>query len=150
MAFELHGTRDLIEANGLPPIIEERILKLEDAVIAGSNDAFDHAKSLVESVCKTILLDKGAEVNPNSDIKALLNQVVGLLPLIDPVHPLSEEGSKKLKAILSGLRQTVQGLAEMRNLAGFSSHGPDGYMVPLDKIHMRLSAMSADALACFL
>lgn len=150
MSFELHGTRELIEVNGLPPTIEDRVQKLEESVASGSNDSFDHAKSLVESVCKTILLDKGAEVTPNSDIKSLLNQVMNLLPLIDPAHPLSEKGSKRLKSILSGIRQTVQGLAEMRNLAGYSSHGPDGYMEPLDKIHMRLSAMSADALTCFL
>ena len=150
MAFELYGARELVKNNGLAPLIEERVQKLEEAVTAGSNDAFDHAKSLVESVCKTILLDRGDEVNPSSDIKSLLNKVLDLLPIISPAHPLSEEGSKKLKSILSGLRQTVQGLAEMRNLAGFSSHGPDGYMIPMDKIHMRLSAMSADALTCFL
>lgn len=150
MPFELISTRELMENIGFPPVIEERICSLERAVQRDSNDAFDHSKALVESVCKTILLDRGVQVDSGWDLPKFIKEVLNTLPIVSASHPSAGDARERIKTIIRGLMQTVQGLAEMRNLGGWISHGPNGYMEPLDKVHIRLTAMSADTLVCFL
>ena len=135
---------------GVPPVIEARIYKLEEAVESESNDAFDHAKALVETVCKTVLIDLGVQIEVRWDLPRLIREVLNSIPMIAASHPNANDARERLQTMQRGLTQTVQGLAEMRNLAGWTSHGPDGYMEPLDRIHIRLAAMSADTLTCFL
>ena len=150
MPFECQGTRELMNTIGVPPVIEERVYKLEESVEGDSNDAFDHAKALVESVCKTILIDLGIQVEVRWKLPRLIRELMSSIPLIDASHPNANDARERLQTIQRGLGQTVQGLAEMRNLVGWTSHGPDGYSEPLDRTHIRLAAMSADALSCFL
>lgn len=150
MPFELTGMQELINSGGIPPVIEDRVFRLERAVEDCSNDSFGHSKSLVESVCKTILIDKGIQVDSDWKLPKLMSEVMTYLPLVSSSHPLSSDARERLKTLQRGLQGTVTGLAQMRNLVDWASHGPDGFMEPMDDVHIRLSAMSADAISCFL
>lgn len=103
--------------------------------------AFDLAKSLVESVCKTILGDRGQTEIGNPDLPDLLNRTINCIPLI-PNKPTDGE-SKTEKAVrnaVSGLNRIVNALAELRNEAGTIGHGRDLLDDSLDSIHAQLTA----------
>lgn len=148
MPFELVGIRKIKQATGVAPAIEQRIFALEDAVEKEMNDAFDDAKSLVESSCKTILLDRGDETSKKDpDLPDLMKTVLSSLPIVSSSNPDARNIRETIMRLLNALSK---GVSEFRNLAGWSSHGPDGYTQPLDGMHIRLAAMSADTLSSFL
>lgn len=65
LPFTLHGCWEVWERMNKPENIERMIDLLERSVVESPEYAFDAAKSLVESTCKTILQDKGLAADPN-------------------------------------------------------------------------------------
>lgn len=79
--------------------------------------AITSAKTLVEGVCKEILLIKGIEVQSETDsLPKLYNNLTKVLNL-DSSNPKLDTS---LKEITSGLNKIIKGLAEVRNLSGDS------------------------------
>ncbi|MFN3626064.1 MAG: hypothetical protein ACK4TP_18675, partial [Hyphomicrobium sp.] len=71
--FTMHGAREAM-ANGLAHI-EEQVSALERAVIENPGLAFDLAKTLIESLCRRVLDDRGIAHSRTDDLPALFNKV---------------------------------------------------------------------------
>lgn len=98
--------------------IFEDISKCEYRVNTGDySGALTSAKSLIEGVCKEIILQiEGEEIIGSPNLPELFKRVRILLNL----DPSNESLKKSLKQVVSGLIQVVHGLNEVRNKSGDS------------------------------
>ena len=112
--------------------------------------AFDLSKTLIESVCKTVLADIGQSANPNWDAPKLLKETTNRLNLIPRNHPDPAKARDSVEKTLRGMLQTIQGLCELRNNYGMASHGRDAFSARLDIRQATLAAHAADTIVSFL
>lgn len=148
--FEMVGARANILDGPIFEIIAQQVYAIEDAIEHVPDFAFDLAKTLVESVCKTILEDIGHPAEPAWDAPRILRETTTYLAILPPGHPSAAKARDSIKKTLSGLHTTIQGLCELRNDYGLSSHGRDGLSARLDLRHATLAAQAADTIVSFL
>ena len=106
--------------------------------------AFDTARALVETVCKTILAERMEEFDETWDLPRLLKNTLAAVALVPDSH--SEEVAALLRRLGGGLQTTTQALGELRNKAGFVSHGRVAYWPELDRIHAIVAARAAETI----
>jgi len=146
--FVMHGSRAAMAA-GLAHI-EEQVIGIEQAVNDKPGLAFDLAKTLIESACRTILRERNVAFDPGDDLPKLFKTTTYYLPFL----PASASGEaavrKSLAQTLGGLSAAVQGVCELRNACGFASHGSDGPRPLMEGVQALLAAETADAIVGFL
>jgi hypothetical protein len=147
-AFVMRGARAAM-ARGLAHV-EEQVTALERAVVENPGLAFDLAKTLIESACRTILTERQQSYASDDDLPKLFKTVTTFLPLSPPSGSSSPDGHKSLKQTLNGLHTALQGVCELRNDFGFASHGSDGYRPRMESIQAMLAAQAADTIVGFL
>ena len=146
--FVMHGARAAIAAGLFH--IEQQVVGIEQAVNDNPGLAFDLAKTLIESACRTILRERSVGFDPDDDLPKLFKTTTNHLPFL----PASASGEaavrKSLLQTLGGLRTAVQGVCELRNACGFASHGSDGPRPVMEGVQALLAAETADAIVGFL
>jgi hypothetical protein len=146
--FVMHGARTAA-ANGIPHIVAQ-IAALERAVAENPGLAFDLAKFIVESTCKTILNERQIGFDKNDNLPKLFKAVTTNVPML-PVEASGEaEARRKLLQTLNGLHTALQGVCELRNTCGFVSHGSEGQRPAMEGVQAILAAQAADAIVGFL
>jgi hypothetical protein len=146
--FVMRGARAAM-AQGLAHV-EEQVTALERAVVENPGLAFDLAKTLVESACRTILTERQQPYASDDDLPKLFKTVTTFLPLSPPSASSSSGGHKSLKQTINGLHTALQGVCELRNDFGFASHGSDGSRPRMESIQAMLAAQAADTIVGFL
>ena len=147
-SFIMHGSRAAI-AGGLTHI-EEQIKGIERAVIENPGLAFDLAKTVVESACRTILVERKVAFAADDDLPRLYKAVTTNLPMLPIAASGEAEARKSLVQTLNGLHTALQGVCELRNAYGFASHGADGPRPLMESVQALLAAQAADAIVGFL
>ena len=146
--FVMHGARAAV-ASGLGHV-EEQVKGLELAVVENTALAFDLAKTLVESACKSIIKERGGTYDRNDDLPKLFRMVGQSVPFL-PAAVSGEVGARRsLEQTLNGLSTALQGVCELRNACGFASHGSGGPRPVMEGIQAVLVAQAADAIVGFL
>lgn len=148
--FQMVGSRASMLEGPVPDIIEQQIQALEDAIEQVPDFAFDLAKTLVETICKTILEDIGRPADPSWDAPKIMRETTTYLSLIPRNHPDPSKTRDSIKKTLNGLHTAVQGICELRNGYGIASHGRDGFSARLDLRQATLAAQAADTIVSFL
>lgn len=148
--FKMVGTREAVLDGPAVEAIELQIQAIENALQSVPDFAFDLSKTLVESVCKTVLADVGQLADPNWDALKLLRETTNRLSLLPPGHPDPRKARDSVEKTTRGLLQTIQGLCELRNNYGMASHGRDGFSARLDLRQATLAAQAADTIVSFL
>lgn len=148
--FEMAGTRSAILDGPSAEFIEQQIDAIENAVEKIPDFAFDLSKTLVESVCKTVLADIGQSADTNWDTPKLLKETTNRLSLLPHNHPHPARARDSVKKTLRGMLQTIQGLCELRNSYGMASHGRDAFSPRLGIRQATLAAHAADTIVSFL
>jgi hypothetical protein len=146
--FVMHGARAAM-ASGLVHI-EEQVKGIEQAVSSNPGLAFDLARTLIESVCRTVLMERGIAFDPADDLPKLFKASTSSLPFLPAAASAGGGVRKSLTRTLSGLSTAVQGVCELRNACGFASHGSEGPRPPLEGVQALLAAEAADAIVGFL
>ena len=144
------GVRSAILDGPIAEFIEQQIAAIENAVESVPDFAFDLSKTLIESVCKTVLADIGQSANPNWDAPKLLKETMNRLNLLPRNHPDPAKARDSVEKTLRGMLQTIQGLCELRNNYGMASHGRDAFSARLDIRQATLAAQAADTIVSFL
>lgn len=144
----MHGAREVLETGAVH--IEKQITAIEEAVISNPGLAFDLAKTLLESACKTVLSDRGCGCDDGWDLPRLLKETLTQLRLVPEGLEGGREVSESLRKMAGGLQTTIQGICELRNTHGFASHGKDASFQQLESIQAVLVARSADTIVNFL
>jgi len=146
--FVMHGARAAVAGGMLH--IEEQVKALESAVAQNTGLAFDLAKTLVESACKTIITERGGVFDKDDDLPKLFKTVTLCVPFLPVVIAADAGARKSLQQTLNGLNTALQGVCELRNAFGFASHGSDGPRPVMEGIQALLVAQAADAIIGFL
>ncbi|GLQ29307.1 abortive infection family protein [Sulfitobacter pacificus] len=124
-------------ARALPSIQEDP----EDAVTA--------ACSLIEAVCRSILLELGQPLPSKKDIDGLLKAVQEPLGLSPGRTDLPTEIEQDVRQILGGLTSVAKGIGALRTHGG-DAHGREKGFRRIDPRIARLALNSASSIALFL
>lgn len=114
--FVMHGARVAVAGGMLH--IEEQVKALELAVVENTGLAFDLAKTLVESACKTIITERGGTFDKDDEMSKLFKAASLTVPFLPPLLASDAAARKSLQQTLSGLNTAMQGVCEMRNAFG--------------------------------
>lgn len=147
-AFVMHGCRDAV-AGGMMHI-EQQVKAIELAVGENAGLAFDLAKTIIESACKTILTERKIVFADDDDLPKLFRTTTHNLPFLPPEAATDADTRKSLEKTISGLNTALHGVCELRNKHGFASHGRDGPAVVMEQVQAILTAQAADAIVGFL
>ncbi|CAJ9640312.1 Uncharacterised protein [Burkholderia pseudomallei] len=150
LRFQMVGARAAIAEGPVAEVIEQQINAIESTLESVPDFAFDLSKTLVESVCKTVLADIGQPADPNWDAPKLLRETTNRLSLLPRNHPDPQKARESVEKTIRGLLQTIQGLCELRNNYGMASHGRDNFTARLDLRQATLAAQAADTIVSFL
>lgn len=146
----LQGSVDLADYRRLADqsVVEQYLSRMDEAVRTDPDEAIGNAKELVESVCKLVLEDAGAELSKSHDLAALYKATAKELRLETDSVPDSVKGSAAAHKVLRSLASTVQGMAELRNELG-TGHGKTRRS-PATPRHAQLAVGAARTLTVFL
>jgi hypothetical protein len=122
---------------------------MQSALASEPDVAIGTAKEFVETVCKTILVERKIAYDPTETMPRLVKQAASVLELISPEIENRSKATETVKRLLSNLGSVSDGLAELRNLHG-TGHGKAANTVGLKKRHARLAVGAATSLAVFL
>lgn len=148
--FLMAGCRTAILSGPVAEAIEQQIHAIENALESVPDFAFDLSKTLVESVCKTVLADIGQPADPNWDCPRIMKETTNRLSLLPRDHPDPAKARESVEKTLRGLSHTIQGLCELRNQHGMASHGRDTQAARMDVRQATLAAQAADTIVSFL
>ena len=148
--FQMVGARSAMLEGPIAEPIEQHIEAIENALENVPDFAFDLSKTLIESVCKTVLSDMGQPADRNWDAPKLLRETTNRLNLLPRNHPDAARARGSVEKALRGMLQTVQGLCEFRNSYGMASHGRDAFSARLGLRQATLAAQAADTIVSFL
>ena len=143
----IEAIRSLASSFDLPGLHVE-IDRLAQAAEDDPSLAVGTAKEMVETICKTILEDRGVP-SQGEDLPQLVRAVAKELALLPDNIPDHAKGSEVIQRMLSSLNQVSQGIAELRNLYG-TGHGRDGRFIGLKPRHAKLAVGAAAILGTFL
>lgn len=139
--------RDAIIGKERWEILDEYITLIEQNKNTNPNIALDAAKSLLESISKTILEDKNIAYDSDSKVGKLVKKAFDSLPVFSKI---SEKDQISTKSILGSLENLSKAIGEFRNRHGFFSHGQDLQSEKFDQYLVELAISSADLLSSFL
>ena len=131
------------------PYLLQQIEHIENQIDNDPRLAIGTSKELVESVCKTILTDRGVSFDKKSDVVDLVKKTRDELKLAPSDIPDSAKAAETIRKLLGSLSTIAHSLAELRNSYG-TGHGHDGRVKGLGPRHARLAAGAACVLAKFL
>lgn len=120
---------------------------VEENQISNPNASLDGAKSILESISKTILADKNIEFKKDDSVWFLVKQAFSSLPVFSK---LSTEDINKTRSLLGSFENIAKVIGEFRNIHGFFSHGQDLQCEKFDRYLLDLAISSSDLLASFL
>ncbi len=141
----LSGTADTLNFD----TVSRDLKRALDNVQADPESAVTSACSTVESVCRSIIIELGAELPSKKDIKGLFNAVKKPLGLSPDRTDLNSLIADDVRKILSGLATVVEGIGALRTHGG-DAHGRERGFVRIDHRIASLSINSASTVALFL
>lgn len=129
--------------------VSSQITRMESAVDNDPSLAIGTAKELIETICKTILSERGQTLNGTPELPKLVKQTLKELKLTPDDIPNKAKASKNIQTILSNLATITNGIAELRNSYG-TGHGKETKAKGLGSRHAKLAVGAASTLALFL
>lgn len=113
------------------------ISRMNEAISTDSNLAIGTAKELIETVCKSILNQRGVKLDKDWTVSRLLKETTNVLEFLPKkiIDPRKAESS--IKQILGGIGSIIQGITELRNSYG-TGHGKDPDFVGLESQYAKL------------
>jgi hypothetical protein len=131
--------------------ISQQVTRMEGAVDTDPDLAIGTAKEFIESICKTILDERGEPHGPRDDLLVLVRKTTKVLQLTPGDIAETTRGADTVKRMLMNLASLVQGSAELRNAYG-TGHGKSKAQAQrgLRPRHARLAVGAAATLGVFL
>lgn len=142
--FVLHSCRQLFDLYPQSTSLQPAVEVIERSISKEPGLAFTHCRGLLETVCVTILADRGIDIPENPKPNWLMSQAVQSLELtiLDPDDKDAEQG---VAGILRGLNSLVDGVVALRNSQGVGPHGRDVLTKVLSVEYAIITATAVDA-----
>jgi hypothetical protein len=112
-------------------------------------DAVTSACSVVESVCRSVLIELGLPLPAKKDVQGLYQAVREPLGLTPDKTGVSDDIANDVRTILGGLNSVVNGVGALRTHGG-DAHGRERGYRRIDPPIARLAIYSASAVSLFL
>jgi Abortive infection C-terminus len=131
------------------PMLQQTFEALKRAFEEENDACIDASRAIVECACRVILSNLDDPLNPITPIEkdpsfsSLVSATIRVLQLSD----IRDEAFKKL---VSQHNKLTVALGDLRNKAGSTSHGKDGFIEKLSSHHRRSSLLAADAIISFI
>lgn len=140
----MHWIREHI--NKIPSLngFESHVSTIERSVESNPALCIETCKSLVESICKTILTNQNANYNEYDKFNVIVKKTME--SLVSPNERYKEELIELARRIAS----VSQILAEIRNKSGFASHGQDIKHPAINSTLSLLAFKAADVIGGFI
>lgn len=148
--FTMQGTREVMNLAGNPDFLTKQVTALEASIEENPELAVDLARALVETVCKTILKDRGVEFDNKGNTPKLFEDTLRNMRLISTEHDGNSKAQLGMQTTIKGLQDAVLGLCQFRNAVGIASHGKDSYTPSIDRLQAIFAARAADSVIHFL
>ncbi|WP_210246703.1 MULTISPECIES: abortive infection family protein [unclassified Methylobacterium] len=129
--------------------VQRDIARALDSAESDPESATTSACSLIESVCRSILVELGQPLPSKKDIDGLMRAVQEPLKLSPGRSDLPAEAESDIRQILGGLTSVAKGLGSLRTHAG-DAHGRERGYRRIDPRIARLAINSAASVAMFL
>jgi hypothetical protein len=129
--------------------VQMEIARALPSVSSDPEDAVTAACSLIEAVCRSILVELTLPLPPKKDIDGLLKAVQEPLGLSPGRTDLNPEIEADIRQILGGLTSVTKGLGALRTHAG-DAHGREKRHKRIDPRIARLAINSASSISLFL
>lgn len=129
--------------------IHRQVNRMTSAIDSDPELAIGTAKELIESVCHTVLAERGKPVTDKPELLPLVRRTLEELKLIPDGVADDVKGARSIKSLLGNLAAMSQSMAELRNLYG-TGHGKYSGRKGLAPRHARLIVGSATTLVMFL
>jgi len=145
-AFRLTACRELMDSHPESLVIRQQVEALEDAMPDRPGVAVSFCRTLIETTCKTILIDRGQSPDDRWEAPKLISETTKFLHL--GIHDDGHTDAK-LKSgadkLVRGVNSIIDGLVEIRNVHGAAAHGSDAYAPMLDERYAEILARATDA-----
>ena len=148
-SFTMQGAREVLEMSRGAIAVERQVIALENSIVDNPSLAFDLARSLIESVCITILNDH-KQKSEGLGFKDLLKRTYEQIQLVPSSYLSKPEIAASIQKMIDGFEAVIQGLTDLRMSEGIASHGKDVYAEQLESTQARLAAQSADTMIHYL
>jgi hypothetical protein len=154
----IYGGRRLL---GLPTAVTEakqlelgeyasqQITRMEAAISTDPDLAIGTAKEFIETVCRTILKERGIPLPSDDDLPALVRLTVKSLPIVPDGLQTDADTEKMIVTLVNNLASAGRSLAELRNRFG-TGHGKVAGHSGLEGPHARLAVGASTTVAVFL
>ncbi len=129
--------------------VSQQVTRMEAALRDDPELAIGTAKEFVETICKTILAERGAPFDKRADLPQLVRQTLSELALVPDKIDGAAKAADTIRRLLQNLTTIANGLAELRNPYG-TGHAKDARARGLQARHARLAVAAASALGVFL
>lgn len=104
------------------PYVAQQVRRLQDAVERDPELAIGTAKEFLETLCKTILTERGITASKNEDLPALVKTVIKSVRILPAGTSAQSHSEETIAALLGSLGTVGHRLAELRNQFG-TGHG---------------------------
>ncbi|EKU81667.1 abortive infection family protein [Massilia timonae] len=143
-SFELSSCRQLLELYPESRSILPAVEVIERTIFQEPGIAFTHCRGLLETVCISILADRGQEIPPESKPNWLMTQALATLELTSR-NAEDKDAERGVSSVLKGLNLLVDGIVALRNSQGIGPHGRDALEKMLSVEYALLTARAMDA-----
>ena len=140
----MQWTREYIAKDPSLRTFETHISTIENNVEINPSLCVEVSKSLTEALCKTILTNQNTTYKDDISFNSLVKQTLE--------HLIKQTGKEivGLSELCRRISAVAQSIAEIRNNAGFASHGLDVLHPQIDKSLSLLIYKTADVLCGFI
>jgi hypothetical protein len=129
--------------------LHQQIRRMEESIDKDPDLAIGTAKEFVETLCKTILTERGVPFSTSEDLPALLKQTARALTIVPDALVQHPTAATTITVLLNSLGSVGHRLAELRNAFG-TGHGKDHQHLGLERHHAGLAVGAAATLGVFL
>lgn len=136
-------------AETLGNYVAKQVTRMEAALSGDLELAIGTAKEFIETVCRTILKERGIGLPKDDDLPALVKLTVKSLPVVPDGIDDKAKWEGTVVRLVNNLASSGQSLAELRNAFG-TGHGKDAAHKGLDTHHARLIVHVATTVGVFL
>lgn len=148
--FHLRGCRELLEQYADSLQIQSAIEVIEGSIPDNPGVAFTHCRGLLETVCRTILADRGVETDANPKPSWLMSQTLRVLKLTPETFDGDNAVEDGVGDVLGGMNRLMLGVVALRKSQGVGPHGRDALEAVLDADYAVITANAVDAAAALL
>ena len=141
------GVKEL--ATTLGDYVSRQVTRMEVSIADDPDLAIGTAQDFVETICKTILEERGIDISKADDGPALVRMTVKNLPVVPNGIEDPARWKDVARQLVNNLSSIGRNLAELRNAFG-TGHGRAAGHMGLDTHHARLAVHTATAVGVFL